>query len=192
MANHGSVSLKSAAQATLIRAVVDVTSDISGDDLRGAGGLRLLVERLGDRLIPSTDPLAKARLRGVIAMRELLRGEGGSLTAKEVAERLGISRQAVDKRRKAGQLLALEPPKRGLHYPAWQFVDGGTLPGLAPVLDALRDHDAWAQARFFVSGNRRLGGLRPIDLLRQRHLASLENLERVLGAARMMGVHGAA
>jgi hypothetical protein len=186
MANHGSVSLKSAAQATLIRAVVDVTSDISGDDLRGAGGLRLLVERLGDRLLPSTDPLAKARLRGVIAMRELLRGDGGSLTAKEVAERLGISRQAVDKRRKAGQLLALEPPKRGLHYPAWQFVDDGTLPGFAWVLDALRDHDAWAQARFFVSGNARLGGRRPVDLLRKG------SLEPVLSAARMMGVHGAA
>jgi hypothetical protein len=186
MANHGSVLLKSAAQARLVRAVVDVTSNVPGSDLRGARGLRMLVERLGDRLLPVSGPLAKAHLRGLVAMREILNSDGGSLTATEAAEHLGITRQAVDKRRKAGQLLALELPKRGMHYPAWQFADEGVLPGLVETLAALREHDSWAQARFFVSGNLRLGGRRPVDLLRRG------KIEPVLGAAQTFGLHGAA
>jgi hypothetical protein len=186
MAAH--VTLRSPAQAALVRAVVDVTSDIPASSLRRPNGvvLQALVERLADRLLVGGDPLAKARLRGALAQRELLSADGGALGGVEVATFLGVSRQAVDKRRKAGQLFAVELPRRGYLYPAWQLTGTGVLPGLEEVLAALHDHDPWAQARFFVTGNTRLGGKRPLDRLRRGEV------EAVLRAARMFDEHGAA
>jgi hypothetical protein len=186
MAAH--VTLRSAAQGALVRAVVDVTSDIPASTLRRPNGvvLQALVERLADRLLIVGDPLAKARLRGALAQRELVAADGGALSGAEIATLLGVSRQAVDKRRKAGQLLAVELPRRGYLYPAWQVTDAGVLPGVVEVLAALRDHDPWAQARFFVTGSTRLGGKRPLDRLRRG------DVEAVLRAARAFGEHGSA
>jgi hypothetical protein len=186
VSDPGRVSLKSSAQGDLVRTVIEVTSDLPPDALRGSRGLRVLLERLAERWLPTSDPLAKARLRGAVAMRELLGRDGGSWTASQVATRLGISRQAIDKRRKAGQLLGVELPKRGVLYPAWQFTGTGTLVGLVEVLAALREHDPWAQARFFVAENDRLGARRPVELLRRGKLAL------VLEAANAFGEHGAA
>lgn len=185
MAAH--VTLRSPAQGALVRAVVDVTSDIPASSLRQLDGvvLQALVERLADRLLIVGDPLGKARLRGAVAQRELLSGDGGALSSVEVATLLGVSRQAVDKRRKAGQLFAVELP-RGYCYPAWQLTGTGVLPGIAEVLAALRHLDPWAQARFFVSGNARLGGKRPLDRLRRG------DLDAVLRAAGAFDEHGAA
>jgi len=186
MAAH--VTLRSPAQGALVRAVVDVTSDIPASSLRRPNGvvLHALVERLADRLLIVGDPLAKARMRGALAQRELLAADGGALTGAEMASLLGVSRQAVDKRRKARQLLAVELPRRGYLYPAWQVSEAGVVPGFVEVLAVLRTHDAWAQARFFVTGNVRLGGKKPIDRLRRG------DLEAVLRAARMFDEHGAA
>jgi hypothetical protein len=178
--------LKSSAQEALVRAIVDVTSDLPIEGLRGVEGLRVIVERLADRWLRTSDPFARARLRGAVAMRELLGGDDGALTVGDVAKLLDISRQAIDKRRKAGQLLGVEVAKRGVLYPAWQFIETGTVAGLAEVLALLQEHDSWAQARFFVTENDRLGGKRPLDLLRRG------KSERVLDAARVFGEHGAA
>jgi hypothetical protein len=136
-------------------------------------------------LPPTKDPLLKARVRGVLAQRELLDADGGTLSAAEIAEVFGITRQAVDKRRNAGQLLALEAGKRGYLYPAWQLSDRGSIDGFAEVLAVLAA-PPWAAARFFLSGNHRLRGRRPIDVLRKG------DVEAVLAAAEMFGEHGAA
>jgi hypothetical protein len=187
MAAKPSITLKSPAQAPLVRTVVDATADIPEEQLRTPKVLSMLIDRLADELLPTSDPLAIARLRGKGAMREVLGQEGGALTASQAAEVLGISRQAVDKRRKGGQLLALTLPRRGLLYPAWQFNEtGATLHGFVEVLEALGDDDEWAQARFFLNGNDRLGGRRPLDALREG------DLDAVLEAARAFGEHGAA
>ena len=181
------VTLKSAAQGDLVRAVVDVTADLPAKELRlESSMLRVLLERLADRVV-LPDPLDRARFRGLLAMRELLATEGGALSATDLTSVLGISRQAVDKRRKAGALLALEVPRRGILYPAWQFTDTGELlPGFVKVLEALAEHDPWAQARFFLSASARLGERRPLDRLRAGEL------DRVLAAAAAFGEHGAA
>jgi hypothetical protein len=186
MARHVNVAIKSEAQRMLVQRVVHATSDVPDAKLRGAKVLRILLERLADEVLPTDDSLARARLRGVIAMRELLSGDGGALTGSEVGELLGISRQAVDKRRKAGQLLVVELPRRGLLYPAWQFVEAGMLPGFLEVLAALRAHDPWAQARFFVTRSDRLARRRPLDVLRKGQI------EPVLRAAEGFGEQGAA
>lgn len=137
-------------------------------------------------LAPTDDPLAAAKLRGLEARENLLRAEDGTVTAKEVSKILGISRQAVDKRRRAGQLIGLTRGKRGYAYPAWQFRDGQTLPGLGKVLKALNRHDAWTQTFFMLSPHTDLHGVTPLAELRSGHV------DVVVSAAVHYGEHGAA
>ena len=112
------------------------------------------------------DPLAEARLRGLRARAQLLDAEGGTLTGPQVASLLGISRQAVDKRRRAGQLLGLAADRRGYAYPAWQFTPAGVLSGLPEVLAAFPVSSPWMQAAWFLNPNLYLDGARPLDELR--------------------------
>lgn len=119
------------------------------------------------------DPLAAARLRGARMRRELLAAGGGALTAGRVAALLGISTQAVNKRRKAGALLGLDGTR--FLYPAFQFTAGGVLPGLREALAALAAvEDPWTRANFLLTGDPRLGGRRPLDVLREGDVAAVE------------------
>jgi hypothetical protein len=131
------------------------------------------------------DPLAKAKLLGQTRRKELLEAEGGVLGPEQVGNILGIQRQSVDKRRKAGTLLAIELGNRFV-YPAWQLEGNTTLPHLEETLIALKDHDEWRKLSFFLNGNVRLGGESPIKALRYGQY------EEVLKAARSLGEHGAA
>ncbi len=131
------------------------------------------------------DPLAEAKLLGQVRRKELLEAEGGVLGVDEVGKLLGIQRQSVDKRRKAGTLLALEIGNRFV-FPAWQIEGSTTLKHLEGVLNALKDQDEWRKLSFFVNGNVRLGGISPLNSLRAGEY------EDVLKAARSLGEHGAA
>jgi hypothetical protein len=131
------------------------------------------------------DPLAEAKLRGQRLRKELLEAEGGVIGPEEVGNLLGIQRQSVDKRRKAGTLLALELGNRFV-FPAWQVEGNRTVPHLEDVLAALHDQDEWRKLSFFVNGNVRLDGRSPLEVLRAGEY------EDVLKAARSLGEHGAA
>jgi hypothetical protein len=135
--------------------------------------------------VMAQDPLAEARLLGQVRRKELLEAEGGVLGPEEVGNLLGIQRQSVDKRRKAGTLLAVELGNRFV-YPAWQIEKNNTLDHLEEVLSALKDHDAWRKLSFFVHGNVRLNGKSPLQFLRAG------KVEPVLKAAKTLGEHGAA
>lgn len=132
------------------------------------------------------DPLAAARLRGLRAKQDLLQAEGGTWRAEQVAAHLALSRQQVDNRRRAGRLIGLETGRRGFAYPVWQFDHQGVLAGLEAVLQAMPVRDPWGQASFFLSGDPRLGGERPLDALRRGRL------EDVRRAASGYGEHSAA
>lgn len=135
--------------------------------------------------VRSSSPLLPALLRGAQAKRQLLEAEGGTLSAADVARLLGRSRQAVDKQRRTGRLLAIRvgPSWR---YPAWQFVDGQPLPGLPDVMAALHDISPWTAAAFLLSRSARLGAHRPVELLRRGEV------DAVVRAAQAYGEHGAA
>jgi hypothetical protein len=150
---------------TIVRALenVDATHALMGDDL-----------------------LAEARFRGLGKRDRLLHAEGGVLAAQDAAKHLGISRQAVNKRRKAGSLLGLSLGRRGYAYPAWQFGKVGVLQGLETVLATLSTLDPWMRAVFFLSPNPRLSENSPIKALRQGKVTE------VVRAARSQGVHGSA
>lgn len=134
--------------------------------------------------LTADDPLAPARLRGIEARKRLLEREGGSVSAAEIGQMLGgISPQAVNKRRKAGRLLALPVGENRYRYPVWQVVAGRVLPGFEEVLGAFGVEDPWMRAAFFLGGNTRLGGKRPLDKLKEG------NAEVVKDAARAYGEH---
>ena len=130
------------------------------------------------------DPLAEARLSGLRSKAFLVQAEGGTISADEAAEVLGLTRQGIDRRRRAGRLLALTLGRRGYRYPLWQFSGHGMLPGLEDTLRALDSFGEWARASWFINPNMDFDGRSPLTLLRQGHS------EPVIQAARRYGEMG--
>ncbi len=137
------------------------------------------------RQMQASDPLADAFLRGIEARTKLIQENGGVFSTEQVARYLGVTQQAVTKRRNGRQLLGLTFRRRGCMYPAWQFVHSGTVPGLHVVLMALAEYDEWMQNVFFITPNTRLAGRRPLEYLREGKVAE------VVQAAKEFGQHGA-
>ncbi|MFZ0798593.1 MAG: hypothetical protein WAM98_12480, partial [Terriglobales bacterium] len=107
------------------------------------------------------------------------------LSSEKVAELLNVSRQAVDKRRAANQLLALTQGRRGYSYPSFQFEEGKTLGGLEQVLKTLSALDPWMQLGFFTGPHERLGNKTPIEALQ------IGRVNEVVKAAGGYGEQGA-
>lgn len=178
----------------LHRAMRALTTIAEGVPLAGATAapsdydllLELLRQPEVKQILPSRDPLAEAKLRGLLMKRELLTKEGGFVNSEEAAQILGISRQAVDKRRNAHNLIAL-PVGRSYVYPVWQFDPSRAmvLPGLEEVLHNLGVQEPWMQTAWFMADNSLLEGQSPLTALRQGQL------EAVLSAARLYGEQGA-
>lgn len=130
------------------------------------------------------DPLAAARLRAARLQRELLDQEGGPLGVEQVAELLGISRQAVAQRRAQKKLLAVQLGTRAWQYPSWQFAGAGVLAGVEASLGALDAATPWDALRFFLTKSPLLRGRRPLDELRKG------GAEKVVAAARAFDQQG--
>jgi hypothetical protein len=134
-------------------------------------------------------PIARAKLRGIHRKSELLKAEGGAIGTAEAAEILGgISKQAVDKRRDRGTILALPLGGGEYAFPLWQFDEGtkdGLVLGLAQVLKSFSVKNPWMQAEFMLAPNTRLGNKRPLDTLRAGEV------DAAVRAASTYGEHGA-
>lgn len=135
--------------------------------------------------VRDSDPLALARLRGIEVKRRVFTENGGLLSAEKVADALTISRQAVEKRRKAGKLIGVSLGRRGFGYPVWQFNEAGVLPGLEKVLTTMEGSDGWTKTAFLTSPNSALNGRKPLDRLQDG------KLDEVIRAARSYGEQGA-
>lgn len=160
-----------------VEALVDRLSERAPDESLAAaleapsdfGGLaRLLSDTaaLGVSL-ETVDPLAEAIARGAEIKQELLRDAGGGWSSPRVAELLGITRQAVDKRRRAGKLLALQSGQGGYVYPVCQFADGEVLPGLDQFLAAFSAGGPWVRLSVLLAPADEIGGISPLDALRR-------------------------
>lgn len=114
------------------------------------------------------DPLADALARGATERERLASQAGGMLSAGQVARALGgISRQAVDKRRRANQLLAVRVAS-DWRYPAAQIGADGVIPTALPsVLASASDlgMGPWTTLDFLLTPDSTLGGLTPIEVL---------------------------
>lgn len=129
--------------------------------------------------------VARALERGKLARAALEADEGGSKSSEQVADLLDVTRQAIDQKRRARQLVAWQNASGHWRFPVWQF-DPQTArpyPGLAPILAALPG-DPWTDMIFFLSRDEGLGQ-RPLDLLRSGRA------KRVVAAALRYGHQGA-
>jgi hypothetical protein len=174
----------------LARITPDLDDSALGTAVGAASDYGVLVSALQEpaalQALVDQDPLDASRLRGMSAREGILRAEGGTLTAQQAAAHLRLTRQAVDKRRRAGRLLALAAGRRGYVYPAWQFGPDGMLRGFEDALGELSVTDPWARAAFFLSGDPRLDGTTPLEALRSGDAAGVRR------AARGHGEHSAA
>ncbi len=119
-------------------------------------------------LLTKQDPLANAKIRGLHLKQQLIEAEGGCANSEEIAQMLGISRQAINQRRQRGKLIGLSRGKGKYIYPLWQFTDTGeTLSGLEAVLAKLQELDPWMQITFFLNSNVRLENKTPLEMLRK-------------------------
>ena len=145
-------------------------------------GLNLLVEH-GD--VGSFEPLAAARLRGLHAKAKLIDDAGGLLDAVEVAQLLGIGRDAVSKRRQADRLLAVPRGDRAFGYPRCQFGEHGLLPGFEHLLAASRGMPPWTRLALLTSPQDELGGRTPIEALLAGDRSDAEAAASALTAAHL-------
>ena len=83
---------------------------------------------------------------------------GGGLSLTEAAALLGVSRQAVHKRVKAGTVLAMMDGSE-LVLPRNQFTQAGVVPGLGAVLRHFKVAGAWSALQFLVEPDSNLGGI---------------------------------
>lgn len=180
-------------QARVLRAFQAVEEDLAApalnDVLSAPNDFTAVIQALNSSFVlpvlEKENPILAAKLRGQQRKVEILKEAGNGLNVEDVATLLGISRQAVDKRRKNNKLLAVSGGGRGYLYPGFQFSDGKTVPGLELVLEEMTSLDPWMQLIFFTSPSERLGGKTPI--------ASLSHgpIDTIRQAARMFGEQGA-
>lgn len=130
------------------------------------------------------DPLAEARLRGVMEQRRLLDEAGGAVGATEAAKMLGVPLQAVDSQRKRGVLLAVATGRHGWHYPRCQLDAGskdGVVRGLSRVIAAVKDASGWMVLVFLLSPEERLRDRRPLDALRTGEIDAVARVASAYG-----------
>jgi hypothetical protein len=117
--------------------------------------------------VVSLEPLAPLIARNAEHRTELLQAAGGTLNASEVAMLLGISRQAVDKRRRANGLLGL---RQGgdWHYPRCQFDETrhDVIADLPRFLRELKSDSPWVVLDLLLAPDDALDGETPLEILR--------------------------
>ena len=190
----GKNTTQEALMTRMLNALADAMPHMSphaaGDAVGEESGYNVLLRILEQpevlAALHEQNPLAPAFVRGLRGREELLQAEGGAISANEAATLLGVTRQSVDNRRRANQLIGLSLGRRGYVYPLWQFTQDGTLTGLTDVLAALQRFSPWMQAQFMTTGDARLGGVTPIQALQEGRV------QDVLKAAEVFGEHGAA
>jgi hypothetical protein len=111
------------------------------------------------------------------AARDLILRE--CISVGDAADLTGRSRQALERLRRAGRLLALRTGAQW-RYPRWQFdpdAPGGVLPSLDEVLRELALSPVGA-AFWLLQPAARLSGHPPIELLRRRRSEPVVELAR--------------
>jgi hypothetical protein len=166
------------AQAFLKRSVKmleRVSSSASSEALKSAlssptdvGGVATLLSDLAplDVDFSSVDPFVEAMALGAVIKQELLTSGGGGLTSSQVASALGITRQAVDKRRIRHALLAVPNGSGEYLYPACQFTSTGVIPCLEEVLRAFQIRNPWTQLSALLAPAPALGGKTILEALK--------------------------
>jgi hypothetical protein len=103
------------------------------------------------------------------AAGDLLRAEGGCISAQEVAALLGLeSITIVEDWRRRRQIVVIKGDAEAWVYPVWQFArkPKRVMLGIRDCLAELDSDDDFQTTVFFLSYMVRLAGKRPLDCLR--------------------------
>lgn len=147
---------------------------------------KILQYQLEQSLIKNKLESAASVLKGLQDRMELLKSDGGVISSSQVASLLGLSRQAIDNRRKKNKLLAVYLNGRNDYfYPVWQFGESGIKKNFEKILANLEHLDPWMQLVFWLSKNNYLQGERPLDALKDD-----EKMDLIIRAAKMTGEQG--
>jgi hypothetical protein len=135
--------------------------------------------------LSTVDPFAESLAKGAIVKQELLEQSGGGLTATQVASALRITRQAVDKRRIRGTLLAVPTGSGDYVYPACQFDSDGVIPRLEDVLQSFQIEGPWTRLSVLLAPSPSLRGKSILEALKAG------DVERAIAVANAVGEQGA-
>ena len=158
-----------------VRMLERVSSSASPEALKSAlssptdvGGVATLLSDLAPLGVDLSelDPFVEAMARGAAIKQELLTRGGAGLTSSQVSGTLGITRQAVDKRRRRRALLAVPNGSGEYVYPACQFTSDGVIPGLEDVLRAFQIKSPWTQLSALLASAPALEGKSIIEALK--------------------------
>lgn len=183
--------MRQALRLRIERALQQTLGDASAQDLAEAlatatdiGSLALLLSRkiVDDPDIQRLDPWAEFLMKGTVRKKELIRAAGGAYKTGEVADLLGISRQAVLMRIKRGKILALTLGSDDYLFPACQFDDKGVIAGLDEVLAAFNIEDSWTRLSVLLDTDDAIGGQRIIDALREGEIRTVLRIVRNFAA----------
>jgi hypothetical protein len=173
--NGGQQALAQAFLKRSVKMLERISSSASSEALKSAlcsptdiGGVATLLSDLAPLAVDlsAVDPFVEAMARGAAIKQELLTSGGGGLTSSQVSSVLGITRQAVDKRRIRYALLAVPNGSGEYVYPACQFTADGVVPGLEEVLRAFRIRSPWTQLSALLSPAPALAGKTIVDALK--------------------------
>jgi hypothetical protein len=151
---------------------------INATGVRGREALRVM-RTIGETIeIPQDaedQAFERVQLRSLGADAELRYAEGGGLSDREFASRIGVSsRETIRQYREKGRLFAWSKDLRSYRYPAWQIHRRQLLPGLAEVVAVLKEKqlEPLAIIGYFLTPSDDLDDSRPLDLLREGKVAA--------------------
>lgn len=112
-----------------------------------------------------SDPFAAAIARSARVQQELIVMADAMLTETEVADRLAVTPQALDRLREGNDLLAVQRDSAWL-YPAFQFESAVVCAGIKQVLNAYNGHDPWSVMDILLACDDTLGDRSLLDAIR--------------------------
>lgn len=145
-----------------------VVTEQSSERLRGLGAALEELPKMGEE----AGTLEAARMRNLVRVledRARLREE--TVRSGAVEKALGVGRERLRQMREGGQLLGIvQGERRPTLYPQWQFTgEGRVVEELEGIVEASREAGMGPETLhfFMTEPNDRLGGERPVDLLRR-------------------------
>ncbi len=173
----------------LQHAVEDLVGQLSEHGLRRAleqtTGVESLEAIIGEVTVQAAVESAQERVERLQVLTRaktaLIDRAGGALSTAQVGELLGdVTRQAVEKRRERGTLLAVQ--LRGeYYYPLCQFDGEEVIEGLPNVLKAFTIKNGWTQLSVLLSEQDALDGRTVLEALRAGEVDEAAAVARSFG-----------
>lgn len=109
--------------------------------------------------------MSRTEQRANVLMGDIMK-QPEMLSSDQMAKRLGVTRDTVNRRQEEGKLLALNGTKRGFRCPGWQLdQQGKPVVGLEQILKAAGD--PWNAYRWLTSTYSELGDISGLDALQK-------------------------